>query len=50
MKNKKRKKESQDSIFKEILIDIRDSIILEVAWNILMLIPRLIIRLIKHIW
>jgi hypothetical protein len=50
MKNKKRKKEKQNSFFKEILIELRDSIFFEVAWNILMFIPRMMIRLIKNIW
>jgi hypothetical protein len=48
MKNEKRKK--KDGYFKEILMEIRDSILLEVAWNILMFIPRMMIRLIKYIW
>jgi hypothetical protein len=50
MKNKKRKKEKQNGFFKEILIEFRDSIFFEVAWNILMFIPRMMIRLIKNIW
>ncbi|MDR7235890.1 hypothetical protein J2Y02_000495 [Neobacillus drentensis] len=50
MKNEKRKKERQDGFFKDILIEIRESILLEVAWNILMSIPRMMIRLIKNIW
>jgi hypothetical protein len=48
MKNKRRKK--KDGFFKEILMEIRDSILLEVAWNILMFIPRMMIRIIKNIW
>jgi hypothetical protein len=47
MKNKKRKKERQNGFFKEILIELRDSILFEVAWNILMFIPRMMIRLIR---
>ncbi|MCD1163869.1 hypothetical protein [Peribacillus frigoritolerans] len=50
MKNKKRKKERQNGFFKEILIELRGSILFEVAWNILMFIPRMMIRLIKNIW
>lgn len=50
MKIKKRKKERQDGIFKEILTEIMDSILIEVVWNILMFIPRMLIRLIKNIW
>lgn len=50
MKNKKRKKERQDGFFKEILTEIMDSILIEVVWNILMFLPRMLIRLIKNIW
>ncbi|MBK5480837.1 hypothetical protein JFV29_02610 [Peribacillus sp. TH16] len=46
MKNKKRKKERQNGFFKESLIEL----LFEVAWNILMFIPRMMIRLIKDIW
>nr|WP_156732636.1 hypothetical protein [Solibacillus silvestris] len=49
MKNKKTKKERQDSFFKELLGELTRSILFEVAWNILMFIPRMIIRLIKNI-
>ncbi|MDQ0227700.1 hypothetical protein J2S02_004047 [Metabacillus niabensis] len=38
------------SVFKEILLEIRDSIIFEIVWNILMLIPRILIRLIKNLF
>ncbi|WP_159083066.1 MULTISPECIES: hypothetical protein [unclassified Lysinibacillus] len=50
MKNKKVKKEKQDGLFKEMLGELTSSIIFEVAWNILMFIPKMIIRLIKNIW
>lgn len=50
MKNKKTKKEKQDSFFKEMLGEFSVSILLEVVWNILMFIPRMVIRLIKGIW
>jgi len=43
MKNKKR---NRDGFFKDTLIEL----IGEVVWNILMFIPRLIIRLISNIW
>ncbi|MBK5459026.1 MULTISPECIES: hypothetical protein [unclassified Peribacillus] len=46
MKNKKRKKVRQNGYFKEGLIEL----LFEVAWNILMFIPRMMIRLIKDIW
>ena len=42
MKNKKR----QNGFFKETLIEL----LFEVAWNILMFIPRMMIRLIMKIW
>ena len=47
MKNKRKR---QNDFFKDILIELRDSILFEVAWNILMFIPRMMIRLIKNIW
>ena len=43
MKSKKRKR---DGFLKDILIEF----IFEVVWNILMFIPRMIIRLIGNIW
>jgi hypothetical protein len=43
MKNKKR---NRDGFFKDSLIEF----IFEVVWNILMFIPRMIIRLIGNIW
>lgn len=49
-KEKKEEKDKQPGFFKEILIEIRDSIIIEVAWNILMFIPRMMIRVIKNFW
>ena len=50
MKNKKTKKEKQDGFFKEVLSELSGSILFEVVWNILMFIPRMMIRLIKDIW
>ncbi|MET3321526.1 UNVERIFIED_ORG: hypothetical protein ABIC97_004629 [Peribacillus simplex] len=50
MKIKKEKKNGQCGIFKDILIEIRDSILFELVWNILMFIPRMMIRLIKNIF
>ncbi|WP_318508746.1 hypothetical protein [Bacillus sp. T3] len=46
----KEKKEKQDGIFKEMLDEIGGSILFEIVWNILMFIPRMIIRLITSIW
>lgn len=46
----KKKRERKNGIFKEILIDLRESILFEVAWNILTFIPRMLQRLIKNIW
>ena len=43
MKNKKR---NRNGFFKDTLIEF----IFEVVWNILMFIPRMMIRLIKNIW
>ncbi|WP_164525648.1 hypothetical protein [Siminovitchia acidinfaciens] len=45
----KKKRERQNDFFKEILIELRESILFEVAWNILMFIPRMLLRLIKNI-
>jgi hypothetical protein len=45
MKNIKIKKR-QNGFFKETLIEL----LFEVAWNILMFIPRMMIRLIMKIW
>ncbi|MEK5530274.1 hypothetical protein MKX79_12945 [Viridibacillus sp. FSL R5-0468] len=50
MAKKKRKAEKQDGFFKEILGEIGGSIIFEVVWNIIIFIPRMIIRLISSIW
>ncbi|MFJ8265671.1 hypothetical protein [Peribacillus asahii] len=54
MKIRKKKKNGQGGIFKDILIEIRDSILdsilIELVWNILMFIPRMMIRLIKNIF
>ena len=50
MKNKKTKKERQDGFFKDFLGELTSYILFEVAWNILMFIPKIIIRLIKNIW
>jgi len=46
----KKKKEKQDGFFKETLGEIGGSIIFEVVWNIIMFIPRVIIRLISSLW
>jgi len=48
MKNKKKK--TQNGFFKEMLGELTSSILLEVAWNILLFIPKMILRLIKNIW
>ena len=50
MKIRKEKKNVQGGIFKDILIEIRDSILFELVCNILMFIPRMMIRLIKNIF
>jgi hypothetical protein len=53
MADDKEKREKKASFVKEIFLEIRDSIlgsiIFEVIWNILMFIPRMLIRLIKEI-
>jgi hypothetical protein len=50
MKIREEKKNGQGGIFKYILFEIRDSILFELVWNILMFIPRMMIRLIKNIF
>ncbi len=49
MKIRKEKKYGKGRILKDILIEIRDSLLFEVVWNILMFIPRILIRVIKNI-
>jgi hypothetical protein len=46
MKIRKEKKNDQDGIFKDTLIEF----LFELVWNILMFIPRMMIRLIKDIF
>lgn len=50
MKIWKEEKNGQSGNFKDILIEIRDSILFDLVWNILMFIPRMMIRLIKNIF
>lgn len=50
MKTKEQKKKETKAFFKEILRDLKDSILFEIVWNILMFIPRMIFRFIKEIW
>lgn len=50
MKIRKEKKNGQGGNFNDILIEIRDSILFEIVWNILIFIPRMVIRLIKNIF
>jgi hypothetical protein len=47
---KKEQKKRKDGFFKDILIEIRDSILFEVLGNILMFIPRMLLRLLKNIF
>lgn len=49
-KKKEKEKGKHNGFFKEILNEIRDTILFEVAWNILLLIPRVMIRVIKNLW
>lgn len=43
-------KDRKGGFLKDILIEIRDSILFELVWNILIFIPRMIVRLIKNIF
>lgn len=49
-KNKNSKRERQDGIFIELFRELTSSMLFAVAWNILMFIPKMIIRLLKDIW
>lgn len=49
-KEKRKKKKSQEGFIKNVLIEIQNSIIFELIWNILLFIPRMIIRLNKNIF
>lgn len=46
MKNKPKK---QKGFFKEVLAEISENFIFEVIWNIVAFIPRILIRVIKHL-
>ena len=50
MKSKEQKKRETKAFFKDMLKEFSDSIIVEVIWNIVMFIPRIIIRFVKEIW
>ena len=50
MKNIKAKKKRDKGFFKEILREIADSLLFEIIWNIIMYIPKIILRVIKNIW
>lgn len=50
MKSKEQKKKETKAFYKEMRRDFKYSIIFEVAWNIVMFIPRMIIRFIREIW
>lgn len=45
----KTKKQRQEGFFKDLLRELTSSILFEVVGNILMFIPKMIIRLIKNI-
>ena len=46
MKTKEQKKKETKAFFKEL----KASVLLELAWNILTFIPRMIFRFIREIW
>ncbi|MFF2288657.1 hypothetical protein [Peribacillus butanolivorans] len=47
---KKEKKNGKEGFFKGIMIEIRDSILSELVFNILTFIPRMIVRLVKSLF
>ncbi|MBK5445133.1 hypothetical protein [Peribacillus sp. TH24] len=48
--NKEKRKRKKKVFLKGILVEIRDSVLFEVAWRILFFIPRMIIRLIYNLF
>lgn len=50
MKKEEKSKKKKECIQKDILVEIRDSVLFEVAWRILFFIPRMIIRLIQNLF
>ena len=46
MKTKEQKKKETKAFFKEP----KDSMLIEIVWNIVMFIPRMIFRFIREIW
>ena len=49
MKTGEKSKQKKDGVLKSILIEIRDSIVFEIALRILFFVPRMIIRIIKNL-
>ncbi|WP_155727553.1 hypothetical protein V2I71_01740 [Peribacillus frigoritolerans] len=47
---KKEKKKGKEGFFKDIMNEIRDSILSELVFNILTFIPRMIVRLVKSLF
>ena len=50
MKTKEQKKKETKAFFKDMLRNLKESILFEIVWNILMFIPRMTFRFIKEIW
>ncbi|TQR19000.1 hypothetical protein [Psychrobacillus vulpis] len=50
IKMMEKKNKGEAGFFKSILMEIRDSIILEVIWNIIVFFPRVLVRLWKHFY
>lgn len=49
-KVKKEQRNGKEGFFKDIMIEIRDSILFELVLNILTFIPRMIVRLVKNLF
>ncbi len=50
MKIKKEKKRSLRNVLKNMFTELRDSIFFEIAWNMLLYIPRVLIRGLKDLF
>lgn len=47
---REKRKKSEVGLFKSIMIEIRDSILFEVIWNIIAFLPRVMFRLWKNFY
>ncbi|MEK9197080.1 hypothetical protein [Ureibacillus sp. FSL E2-3493] len=50
MKINKRKKTKKKRVYSDTLIEIIFEMILEIIWNVILFLPRMVARLISNIW